>query len=478
MIAPKAVRCGIYTRKSVVKGLEQDFNSLDAQREACEAYVAAQKGQGWEALPERFDDGGFSGGTTERPALRRLMDRVEAGHVDAVIVYRTDRLSRSLLDFSTLLSTLERHEVAYVSVTEQFNTAAPSGRLMLNLLASFAEYERALISERTRDKMCAARQKGKWTGGIPVLGYDVHPDGGRLVVNDAEAERVRAIFDLYRQLASLSATCRELRERGWERKRWMTRRGTEAGGGFLAKNGLHNLLSNPIYLGKVRHQGTLYEGEHEAIVDAAVFEAVGRLLRSQGHKRSAATRNTHGSFLKGVLWCSHCGCRMIHSTTRRGSRVYRYYVCRKAQAEGWATCPAPSVVAGKLEEAVLGEIRAAVQSPDLLLATLAEARTLRERTLTDLDRQLEIAEATLSNGAGPQEKKHAERRRDRLLAERERLADHRVTQRDLDAAITDFHPLWDALTYREQAELASLLVERIDWDGEAIEVRMREDVHG
>lgn len=472
------IRCAIYTRKSVEKGLEQDFNSLDAQREAGEAYVQSQKGAGWQVEAERFDDGGFSGGTTERPALRRLLDRVEAGQVNVVVVYKTDRLSRSLLDFSTLLATLEKHEASFVSVTEQFNTATPSGRLMLNMIASFAEYERALIAERTRDKMGAARRKGKWTGGIPMLGYDVHPDGGKLVVNEQEAAQVRATFALYREIGSLAATCREMKDRGWERKSWITKRGTPSGGGFFAKNGLHHLLTSPMYLGKVKHHGDVYDGEHQAIVDQSVFDTVQALLRSNGHKRSAAVRNKHGAFLKGILYCSHCDRRMVHAPTRKGGRIYRYYVCGKAQAEGWSLCPTPSVAAGKLEAAVLGEIREAVQSPDLLMATMREAKNLRTTTLADLDRQLEMVEATLTNGAGPQEKRGAAKRKIRLEAERDRLAGLDLRRDDLDAALTEFTPLWDALTYQEQGELAAVLIERIDWDGEAIEIRMREGTDG
>jgi site-specific DNA recombinase len=216
------VRCAIYTRKSTEEGLEQEFNSLDAQRESGELFVRSQAGEGWTVLADRYDDGGFTGGNMERPALKRLMADIEAGKVDAVVVYKVDRLSRSLLDFARMMQTFEKYRVSFVSVTQQFNTATSMGRLVLNVLLSFAQFEREIISERTRDKIAATRRKGKWAGGHPILGYDVDPQGFRLVVNADEAERVRAIFKLYLQHESLLPVVRELERRGWANKRWQT----------------------------------------------------------------------------------------------------------------------------------------------------------------------------------------------------------------------------------------------------------------
>lgn len=225
----KTIRCAIYTRKSTDEGLEQEFNSLDAQREAAEAYIASQRHEGWLCLPEHFDDGGFSGGNLERPALRSLMARIEAGEVDAVVVYKVDRLSRSLLDFTRIMEVLDKRGVSFVSVTQQFNTTNSMGRLTLNILLSFAQFEREIISERTRDKMSAARKKGKWIGGKPFLGYDIAPEGRSLIVNEVEAERVRAIFQLYLEIQSLSLTVEKLNRRGWTMKRWTTQKGKQAG---------------------------------------------------------------------------------------------------------------------------------------------------------------------------------------------------------------------------------------------------------
>src|SRR5437870_7075707 len=209
------VRCGIYTRKSTEEGLDQEFNSLDAQRESAEAFVRSQKGAGWKLVPTRYDDGGFSGGNLERPALRRLLDDIDARRVDCVVVYKVDRLSRSLLDFARLIDRFDQHSVRFVSVTQQFNTTTSLGRLTLNILLSFAQFEREIIGERTRDKMSAARRKGKWIGGAPPLGYDVDPAGGRLVVNDKEAARVREIFQLYETHGSASKVVTELARRDW-----------------------------------------------------------------------------------------------------------------------------------------------------------------------------------------------------------------------------------------------------------------------
>src|SRR5271163_4242804 len=216
----KKVRCAIYTRKSTEEGLEQEFNSLDAQRESAQAYVASQKHAGWSCLPDRYDDGGFTGGNMHRPALTRLLADIEAGKIDNVLVYKVDRLSRSLLDFAKMIDILDRHHVAFVSVTQQFNTATSMGRLVLNVLLSFAQFEREIISERTRDKIAATRRKGKWAGGHPILGYDINPQQFRLVVNDIEADRVRAIFNLYLELRSLLPVVQELASRSWTNKRW------------------------------------------------------------------------------------------------------------------------------------------------------------------------------------------------------------------------------------------------------------------
>jgi site-specific DNA recombinase len=239
--SPARLRCAIYTRKSTEEGLEQEFNSLDAQREAAEAFIQSQRREGWIALPESYDDGGFTGANMDRPALTRLLHAVEAGQLDCVVVYKVDRLSRSLLDFTRMLSVFEKHNVSFVAVTQQFNTSTSLGRLTLNILLSFAQFERELIGERTRDKMAAARRKGKWVGGCPVLGYDVDPGGGRLVVNEEEAVRVRTIFELFEEHGSARLTLAEIERRDWRLKSWTRQTGQFRAGGPFALDSLRRL---------------------------------------------------------------------------------------------------------------------------------------------------------------------------------------------------------------------------------------------
>src|SRR5579862_3426465 len=287
------LRCAIYTRKSTEEGLQQEFNTLDAQREAAEAYVCSQLHAGWIALAARYDDGGFTGANLERPALRRLLADIEAGKVDCVLVYKVDRLSRSLLDFARLMEVFERRKVSLVSITQPLNTTGSMGRLTLNILLSFAEFERQMIADRTRDKMAAARRKGKWVGGRPVLGYDIAPGGRKLLVNVEEATQVQAIFALYLQHRSLDAVLTEIQARRWTTKRWRTRDGREHLGRSFIKPVLVRLLRNLVYVGKVSQQNEIYAGEHEAIIEQAVWERVqATLTKEQAPQSKMASHPT------------------------------------------------------------------------------------------------------------------------------------------------------------------------------------------
>ncbi len=301
--ATPTLRCAIYTRKSTDEGLDQEFNSLDAQRESGEAYIKSQAHEGWTCLPDHYDDGGFTGGNMERPALQRLLADIEAGRIDCVVVYKVDRLRRSLLDFARMMETFEKYHVSFVSVTQQFNTATSMGRLVLNVLLSFALFEREIISERTRDKIAAARRKGKWAGGHPILGYDIDPRGFKLIVNEAEAVRVRAIFELYLEHQGLVPVIEELDRRGWVNKRWTTRKGRERGGKPFTKTSLHKLLNNVAYIGKIKYKDEVHDGEHAAIVDVDVWQRVQALLERNGRTGGAAVRNKFGALLKGILRC-------------------------------------------------------------------------------------------------------------------------------------------------------------------------------
>ena len=274
----QTIRCAIYTRKSTEEGIDRDFNSLDAQREAAEAFIISQRSEGLLASSERYDDGGFSGSNMNRPALQRLLADIRAGVVDCVVVYKVDRLSRSLIDFARIVETFEECHVSFISVTQQFNTTNSLGRLTLNILLSFAQFEREIISERTRDKMAAARRRGKWTGGHPVLGYDIDPRGARLVVNADEAGQVRTIYQLYLGYRSLRRVARDIDVRGWRTKQWVTKSGQVLGGKPFTKGSLYRLLVNPIYAGHVVYRGQTYRGEQDAILETHIWENVQAIL--------------------------------------------------------------------------------------------------------------------------------------------------------------------------------------------------------
>jgi site-specific DNA recombinase len=370
---PRVVRCAIYTRKSTEEGLQQEFNSLDAQRESAEAYIRSQKHEGWQLLPEPYDDGGYTGGNMDRPAIQRLLSDIDHSRVDCVVVYKVDRLSRSLLDFAKMMEIFDKRGVSFVSVTQQFNTTNSLGRLTLNILLSFAQFEREIISERTRDKLSAARRKGKWIGGHPVLGYDIDPKGGRIIVNGEQAQRVRAIFDLYVRHGSISSVWEELARREWKSKQWTTEAGVTRGGKPISKSGLYGILTNALYNGMVDHKGTLYPGQHERIVDQRVWEQVQKTLQENGRTNGAIVKNKYGALLRGLLVCAHCGTAMVHTYTNKGTRRYRYYVCAKAQQKGWKTCKTKSVAAEPVERAVLSSIRQITTDVRLAESVLAEA---------------------------------------------------------------------------------------------------------
>ncbi len=486
--SPPDIRCAVYTRKSTEEGLEQDFNSLDAQREAGEAYIASQKHEGWVCLPAHYDDGGFTGANMDRPALGRLLSDIESGKVDCIVVYKVDRLSRSLIDFARIMDVLERHNVSFVSVTQQFNTSTSMGRLMLNVLLSFAQFEREIISERTRDKIAATRRKGKWSGGMPMLGYDVDPRGGRLLTNEDEAHRVRGIFELYIEQESLIDTAKELDQRGWTTKRWVTRKGHERGGKPWGKNSLYKLLTNRIYLGKMTYKDEVHEGEHAAIVGEELFERVQRLLKRNGRSGGKHVRNQFGALLKGLIRCVPCGCGMVPThTTKNGNKRYRYYVCANAQSRGWHSCPSPSVPAPELERFVVDQIKCIGKDPGLLAETLEESRRQREEAIGKLEAERRALERGLSRDSrelrelaaqGSQDGAATARMAD--LQDRVRSAEQRATEireqviafsrelvdgGEVAEACSRFDPLWETLTAREQARILHLLIEHVDYDG-------------
>jgi site-specific DNA recombinase len=372
--AGKVIRGAVYTRKSTEEGQRQ-FTSLDAQREAGEAYIASQQHEGWLCLPERYDDGGFTGGNMDRPALARLLTEIRAGKVDCVVVYKVDRLSRSLLDFAKMMETFDKHHISFVSVTQQFNTATSMGRLVLNILLSFAQFEREIISERTRDKIAATRRKGKWTGGPALLGYDLDSHAAKLKANPKEAARVRAIFELYLQHRSLETTVQELARRRWRTKRRQNRDGDKCGGRRFTRPTLHRLLTNVTYTGKVRYQNEVYAGEQPALVPLETWQRVQDLLKNNRGSVRGRVENRSGALLQGLLYCTACACAMTPTSSIRGGKRYRYYLCCGAHRRGRQSCPAKSIPAWAIEETVLKQIQ--TRDPNVDVRTEAPSTQLR-----------------------------------------------------------------------------------------------------
>jgi len=421
------IRCAVYTRKSSEEGLEMEFNSLDAQREACEAYIASQRPEGWLLVPDRYDDGGISGATLERPALTRLLRDVEAGRIDVVVVYKVDRLSRSLADFARIIDAFEKHGVSFVSVTQQFNTTSSMGRLTLNILLSFAQFEREVIGERIRDKFAASRRKGMWMGGTPPLGYDVHDR--KLVVNEKEAALVRHIFERFARLGSATMLVAELKSQGHRTKTWVTQKGRLREGKPIDKGFLYKLLRNRVYLGEAVHKGESFPGEHDAIIDRTLWDKVHAILAENPKSRANRTRATTPMPLKGLIRCGHCGSAMTPSHTRRKGKLYRYYLCLKASKNGHRTCPVRSIAAGEAEAAVIGNLRALVRSPELIVRTW--------RSL---------------NAKGEE-----------------------ISEREVRETLGRFDDVWDQLFPAEQARLLHLMVEKVVLKPDGLDIHFRGD---
>lgn len=323
--AGRTLRCAIYTRKSTEEGLDQGYNSLHAQRDACAAYILSQAGEGWTLLPEVYDDGGYSGGTMDRPALKRLLADIDAGKIDVVVVYKVDRLTRALTDFSRIVDVLDRAGASFVSVTQAFNTTTSMGRLTLNVLLSFAQFEREVTGERIRDKIAASKKLGMWMGGNLALGYD--PQGRTLVINPDEAELVRHIFRRYLEVGSVNVLAEELEAQGVRSKRWTTKAGTVRGGAVLARGALLHILRNRLYLGEIPHKDVSHPGQHPPILDAELFDAVQTQLNKTIRKArpEAKVRTPTNAPLTGVVYDA-AGYRMSPVHARSRNRSYRYYV--------------------------------------------------------------------------------------------------------------------------------------------------------
>lgn len=328
----KSLRCAIYTRKSSDEGLDQAFNSLDAQREACAAYITSQVHEGWKLVPSRYDDGGFSGGNMSRPGLQHLLAEIAAGKIDVVVVYKIDRLTRSLADFARMVELFDKHGVSFVSVTQSFNTTSSMGRLTLNVLLSFAQFEREVTGERIRDKIAASKAKGMWMGGLPPLGYDLPQDKSRtLVVNEAEAATVRLIFEAYLKLGSVNALEGWLKTEGHLSKDYTSRSGKKSGGVPFNRGALYHLLRNPIYRGMIRHKGKVHEGQHPAIVDSALFEEVQATLEAKRRRYAARPTLRSTAALTGRIFDATGEPMSPTMSTGKSGRRYHYYVSASLQ---------------------------------------------------------------------------------------------------------------------------------------------------
>ena len=400
---PKRKRCAVYTRKSSEEGLDMAFNSLDAQREACEAYILSQKAEGWALIKGAFDDGGISGGTLERPGLQRLLADIDDRLVDVVVVYKIDRLSRSLMDFSKLVEVFERNDVTFVSVTQSFNTTSSMGRLTLNILLSFAQFEREVIGERIRDKVAASRKRGIWMGGYVPMGYDAADR--KLVINAEEAVEVRRIFTRFVELGSATVLTQEMRAAGLRNKR----------GRLIDKGIIYRMLGNRVYIGEAVHKGQSYPGEHDAIISKDLWDQVRAIMQTSPRARAANTRARTPALLKGLIF-TDTGAAMTPTFTRKGAKQYRYYISMDVvrNREASSTAGARRLPAGMIEEAVIGELRSLLRTPEIATHALQALR------------------------------------RDAA----------KISEAEVVAALAGFDDLWRALFPAEQTRIIQLLVQR------------------
>lgn len=486
------IRCAIYTRKSHEEGLDQEFNSLDAQREAAESYIESQRHEGWQCLTARYDDGGFSGGTLERPALDQLLDDICAGRVDCVVVYKVDRLSRSLLDFARLVALFDEHEVSFVSVTQQFNTTTSMGRLTLNILLSFAQFEREIIGERIRDKKLATARQGKYIGGQPVLGLDIVDR--KYVVNRAEAKVVKRIFQTFLELQSCRRVAETLNAEGLVTKKYRTKTGKEFGGKPWKGRAVYDLLTDRKYRGKIVHKGQAYAGEHAAILDENLFDKVQATLRANKvytHKHQAQ----RFALLRRMLHCGECGSLVQPAWANNHGREYHYYTCAKRIKTGYDKCKLPSLPAAEIEAVVVDQLRALLRHPDVIARTYREIQQratagpdgeLVEQLIELRSRRDQLQDSIRTAlSVGDRDGGFMARELKRLNNELKALerSIRKIESQSIDAApvelvsVTDalqrIDPIWEVLHPEEQRRVLELLVEVITVSKEGLEVRFR-----
>ncbi len=486
------IRCAVYTRKSHEEGLDQEFNSLDAQREAGEAYIESQRHEGWQCIRKRYDDGGYSGGTLDRPALADLLADIRAGRIDCVVVYKVDRLSRSLLDFAQMIGLFDEHAVSFVSVTQQFNTTTSMGRLTLNILLSFAQFEREIIGERIRDKKLATARQGKYVGGGPLLGLDVV--NKKYVVNKEEAALVQYIFEVFEKLESCRKVAVTLNAEGIRTKQRVTKIGKTCGGREWSMQQVYKVLTNRKYIGEIVHKKIVYPGEHEAIIGREIFERVQAKLKSN---KTYTHRHQVRRFalLRRMLQCGHCGGLVQPTWAKKDGREHRYYTCAKKIRTGYGKCPLPALPASEIETTVVDQLRALLRHPDVIARTYREVRKGGDRgrdeaTRARLEelrtRQVQIQKSIRAvlevtdgdDGFMAQELS-------RLNGELKTLAksirelearipsDHTIDLDRVSEALRAVDPVWEVLFPEEQCRIVELLIERITVNMNGIDIRFR-----
>ena len=394
------VLCAIYTRKSTDENLNSDFTSLDNQRESGEAYIKSQQSEGWELYPERYDDPGYSGGNMERPAFQRLLKEAGDGKFNMVVVYKVDRLTRSLKDFTRIIEILDSAGVSFVAVTQQFNTSTSMGRLTLNVLLSFAQFEREICSERTKDKRAASAKKGKWLGGFPVLGYDIDFDKKKLTINEREAPIAKFMFNIYLETKSSVKAAHAMNDKGYRTKEWITKAGVKRCGTKFNKSNIRKYLKNPIYIGAIRYNGEFYKGEHSAIIEERTFEKVQALLAKNGIQNKSDNKDKYESILRGLIRCVCCGSIMTSYFAYSRGRKYYYYRCTKVNHLDRTACKIRVAPAKEVERLVIDRLKVLSDDRALLDKIIQKAKMETSDILPSLRQEINIQNGELRKVEG------------------------------------------------------------------------------
>ena len=425
------IRCAIYTRKSHEEGLEQAFNSLDAQRLAGESYIASQAHEGWECLPTQYNDGGYSGGNLERPGLQKLLQDIKDDKIDCIVVYKIDRLTRSLLDFSKIIELLDEYKCSFVAVTQSFNTSNSMGRLMLNVLLSFAQYERELTSERIRDKFAASCKLGIWMGGTPPLGYD--PKDRKLEINEKEAKIVKCIYQRFLEVKSITETTKSMNSLGYQTKTWISENGRLYQGVAFSKKAIRHILQNPVYAGKILHKGNVYQGQHIPIIEPETWDkAQGIFTTRSSDIAREMTRISQAPLLKGIFYCGCCSASMTpkYSMKKNGSK-YRYYTCSSKLRLANDACRIGNISAAEVENLVVAQVLKLLERPEIIAQAIAAGST------TGNIRDIEIINSLNS--------------------------------------LKNVHKVWEELFLSEQVRITHLLIKQVTIKPEGIDVGIYSD---